>query len=56
MGKFDLYKIPLKSSGSDTQEFSYELDDKFFTDIDNEELKKGAIHVKVLLKKNNRSL
>ncbi len=50
MGKFDLYKIPLKSLVT-AQEYTFLLDDKFFKDIDGEEFKKGNITAKVTVKK-----
>lgn len=51
MGKFDLYKIPLRSFQSGSQEFTYNLNDKYFKDIDSEEIRKGNVDVQVLVKK-----
>jgi uncharacterized metal-binding protein YceD (DUF177 family) len=51
MGKFDAYKIPLKSLDAGKHEFKYVLDDKFFKDIDGEEFKKGKINAEVTVKK-----
>ena len=51
MGKFDLYKIPLKSLTAIKQEFTYVLNDKFFNDIDSEEFKKGNVNATVTVKK-----
>jgi len=51
MGKFDLYKIPLRGFLSGSQKFAYELDDKYFKDIDNDDIRKGNVHVQVFVKK-----
>ena len=51
MGKFDLYKIPLKSLQSGSHEFTYDLGDKYFKDIDSEEIRKGNVHVQIIVKK-----
>jgi len=51
MGKFNAYNIPLKSLSPGKHEFSYVLDNKFFTDIDGEEFKKGKIAATVTVKK-----
>lgn len=51
MGKFDAYKIPLKSLSPGKHEFTFTLNDKFFKDIDGEEFKKGNINAKVTVKK-----
>lgn len=47
MGKFDLYKIPLKTMAIGTHEFEFHLDNQFFKNIDGTEFQKGD--VKVLL-------
>lgn len=47
VGKFDSYKIDLKGMRQDILEQEYLLDNKFFVDIDGEDIQKGK--VKVLL-------
>lgn len=47
MGKFDLYKIPLKTMEIGTHKFEFHLDNQFFKNIDGTEFQKGD--VKVLL-------
>lgn len=53
MGKFSLYNIPLRGLSEGKHEFEYNLDDKFFSLIDDgaADVKKGAIRVIVSLKK-----
>lgn len=53
MGKFSLYNIPLRGLSEGKHEFEYNLDDKFFSLIDDgtADVKKGAIKVIVHLKK-----
>lgn len=47
MAKFSLYNISLKDLFLDTHTYEYELGNKFFEDIDGEEIRKGNINVKV---------
>ncbi|MGL4292049.1 MAG: YceD family protein [Bacteroidales bacterium] len=47
MGKFDLYKIPLKTMALGTHQYEFHLDNVFFKNIDGTEFQKGD--VKVLL-------
>ena len=51
MGRFDNYYIELKGRKSDTLEFSFELDNKFFADIEGEEFQRGAVKAHVVVKK-----
>ena len=51
MGKFDLYKVPLKSISEGTHSFDYELDNDYFKKIDSPEVQKGNVKVQVKLKK-----
>ena len=51
MGKFDLYKIPLKSLSEGTQKYEYQLDDQFFRNIDSPEVQKGKVNVILTVKK-----
>jgi uncharacterized metal-binding protein YceD (DUF177 family) len=43
VGKFDLYKIDLKGMQTDYQEEKYLLDNKYFANIDGEEVQKGKV-------------
>jgi uncharacterized metal-binding protein YceD (DUF177 family) len=51
VGKFDLYKIPLKDLSEGVHEFNYTLDDEYFKKIDSPEIQKGQINVSIVLKK-----
>ncbi len=51
VGKFDLYKIPLKTISEGIHTFDYELDNGFFEKIDSPEVRKGTVKVVVTLKK-----
>jgi len=45
VAKFSLYKIPLKTLAPGVHTYEYELDRKFFEDIDGEEVRKGDVKV-----------
>ncbi len=45
MAKFSLYKIPLRTLAPGFHTYEYELDRKFFEDIDGEEVRKGDVNV-----------
>ena len=47
MGKFDAFKLPLKSLTVGSHEYEYQLDTNWFTLIDGPELGKGNVHAKV---------
>lgn len=53
MGKFSLYNIPLRGLSEGKHEFEYNLDNKFFSLIDDgtADVKRGAIKIIVYLKK-----
>jgi uncharacterized metal-binding protein YceD (DUF177 family) len=51
VGKFDLYKIDLKGMQTDIQEKEYLLDNKYFTNIDGEDVQKGKINASVQIVK-----
>ena len=51
MGKFDLYKIPLKALAEGIHEFDFVLDSDYFAKIDSLEIQKGNVKAKVVLKK-----
>ena len=53
MGKFELYTIDLKNLTPGTHEFEYLLEDKFFVDIDGNEVHKGHVHVQLTVKKSS---
>jgi uncharacterized metal-binding protein YceD (DUF177 family) len=51
MGKFDPYKIDLKRMKEDVLEYDYLLDNKFFLDIDGNELQKGKVKTHLTVRK-----
>lgn len=51
MGKFDLYKIDLKNLAPGTHEYEYSLENKFFVDIDGNEVQKGKVKVFLTVKR-----
>lgn len=51
MGKFNLYKIPLKSLPEGTQNYEYHLDDQFFKNIDGPEVQRGSVDVALSVKR-----
>ena len=53
MGKFELYTIDLKNLTPGTHEFEYLLENKFFVDIDGNEVHKGHVHVQLAVKKSS---
>jgi uncharacterized metal-binding protein YceD (DUF177 family) len=55
LGKFDHYKIPLKSLTIGDHSFEYQLDSEFFKNIDGQEVQKGKVSAKVLVRNNSRS-
>ncbi|MDR0431483.1 MAG: DUF177 domain-containing protein [Tannerellaceae bacterium] len=50
MGKFDTYKIDLKNLSPGEHTFEYLLENKFFMDIDGDEVRKGKVKVFLTLK------
>ena len=55
MGRFDKYRIDLKGMKVSSLQMEYDLDNKFFADIDGQEFQKGAVKVVVDVK-NNRGI
>jgi uncharacterized metal-binding protein YceD (DUF177 family) len=55
LGKFDSYKIPLKSLSVGDHSFEYTLDTEFFKKIDGQEVQKGKVAAKVLVRNNGRN-
>ncbi len=55
MGKYSLYKVPLRSLPEGKSLFDYQLDDKYFALLDDgsAEIKKGSVSVELVLKKAN---
>ena len=51
MGKFNLYKIPLKSLPEGSQIYEYQLDDQFFRNIDSTEVQRGKVSVVLTVRK-----
>ncbi len=52
LGKFDLYKLPLKSlTEGESHEFDYTLGNQFFTDIDGSEFNQGDVEVMLDIKR-----
>ena len=45
MGKFELYNIDLKNLTPGVHEFDYHLENKFFLDIDGDQVQKGVVIV-----------
>lgn len=52
MAKFDIYKIPLKALAIGDHHFDYILDTDFFKKIDSQEVQKGKVLAKVLVRNN----
>lgn len=50
LGKFDIYKIPLKTLTIGNHIFDYVLDTEYFKKIDGQEVQKGKVTAKVLVK------
>lgn len=51
MGKFDAYKLQLKSLTEGVHQYTFCLDDKFFKEIDGPEVHKGKVDVHLSLKR-----
>ena len=51
MGKFDLYKVELKNLSPGVHEYEYFLENKFFVDIDGDEVQKGKVKVNLTVKR-----
>ncbi len=47
MGKFTAYNVPLKSLGEGTHEFDYRLDGEFFANMENADIRKADVAVKL---------
>ena len=53
MGKFDIYKVDLKNLSPGVHEFEYILENKFFVDIDGDEVQKGKVKVNLTVKRSS---
>jgi uncharacterized metal-binding protein YceD (DUF177 family) len=51
LGKFDTYKIDLKSLSQGIHEYEYSLENQFFIDIDGTDVQKGKVKVLLSLKR-----
>ena len=51
MGKFELYNVDLKNLAPGVHEFEYLLENKFFVDIDGDEVQKGKVKVNLTVKR-----
>ena len=51
MGKFDLYRVELKNLSPGVHEYEYFLENKFFVDIDGDEVQKGKVKVNLTVKR-----
>lgn len=53
MGKFKLYNVDLKNLAPGVHEFEYLLDNKFFVDIDGDQVQKGKVKVHFTIKRSS---
>lgn len=51
MGKFELYSIDLKNLTPGVHDYEYLLDNKFFADIEGDQVQRGKVHVTLTVKK-----
>jgi len=51
LGKFDLYKVELKNLSPGVHQYEYFLENKFFVDIDGDEVQKGKVKVNLTVKR-----
>jgi len=51
LGRFDLYKVDLKSMRQDIEKYEYLLDNQFFTNIDGEDIQKGKVRTNLTVSK-----
>ena len=55
LGKFDIYKIPLKTLAIGDHVFDYVLDAEYFRKIDGQEVQRGEVNAKVFVKNTGSS-
>ena len=53
MGKFKLYNVDLKNLTPGIHEFEYLLENKFFVDIDGDQVQKGKVKVNLTVKRSS---
>ena len=53
MGKFKLYNVDLKNLTPGVHEFEYLLENKFFVDIDGDQVQKGKVKVRLTVKRSS---
>ena len=53
MGKFKLYNVDLKNLTPGVHEFEYLLENKFFVDIDGDQVQKGKVKVNLTVKRSS---
>ena len=53
MGKFNLYNVDLKNLAPGVHEFEYLLENKFFVDIDGDQVQKGKVEVHLSVKRSS---
>ena len=53
MGKFKLYNVDLKNLTPGIHEFEYLLENKFFVDIDGDQVQKGKVKVHLTIKRSS---
>ena len=53
MGKFKLYNVDLKNLTPGIHEFEYLLENKFFVDIDGDQVQKGKVKVHLTVKRSS---
>ena len=53
MGKFKLYNVDLKNLAPGVHEFEYLLENKFFVDIDGDQVQKGKVKVHLTVKRSS---
>lgn len=52
MGKFSVFKLPLKSLGAGTHEFEYHLDKQFFANMESSDVHDADLSVRLVVKYN----
>lgn len=53
MGKFAIYNIPLKSLVAGAHQYEFQLDDQFFKNIDEGDIKHGSVKVNLSVKRSD---
>ncbi|MDO4755285.1 MAG: DUF177 domain-containing protein [Parabacteroides sp.] len=53
MGKFSLYNVELKNLTPGVYEYAYLLDDNFFIDIEGDQVQKGKVEVRLVVRRSS---